>query len=46
LVIADEKPKKKRGGKKLILKIRYRNMKERLGASEFKKYQNRLAFGE
>lgn len=25
---------------------RYRNMKDRLAASEFQKYQNRLAFGQ
>jgi len=32
LAIPDEKPKRRRGGK------RYRNMKERLAASDFSKY--------
>ena len=45
-MIDDEKPRKRRGGKKWRGSFRYRNMKERLAASEFQKYQNRLAFGE
>jgi len=36
----DDKPKKKRGGKK------YRNLKEKTAMTEFRKQANRLAFGE
>jgi U4/U6 small nuclear ribonucleoprotein PRP31 len=36
----DDKPKKRRGGK------RYRQMKERLGLTDLRKEANRLKFGE
>lgn len=36
----DDKPKKRRGGK------RYRKMKEKMGQTDLRKAQNRLAFGE
>ncbi len=36
----DDKPKKRRGGKK------YRNLKEKTAMTEFRKQANRLAFGE
>mmetsp|Transcript_7800 Transcript_7800/g.7046 ORF Transcript_7800/g.7046 Transcript_7800/m.7046 type:complete len:102 (+) Transcript_7800:222-527(+) len=36
----DDKPKKRRGGK------RYRRMKEKYGQTELQKYRNRLKFGE
>ena len=39
LVLLDEKPRKKRGGK------RYRNMKDKLALTEIRKFRNRMIFG-
>ena len=39
LPIPDERPRKKRGGK------RFRNMKERMALTEVRKYKNRMSFG-
>jgi len=40
LPIPDDKPRKRRGGKK------YRNMKAKMAMSEVRKFQNRINFGE
>lgn len=40
LPVPDDKPKKRRGGKK------FRKMKERLQLTDVRKYRNRLKFGD
>ena len=53
LPIPDDRPKKKRGGKRLNIKFflwiielkRYRNMKDKFALSEIRKFQNRIKFG-
>lgn len=39
LPVPDEKPRKKRGGK------RFRNLKEKLALTDIRKYKNRMNFG-